>query len=86
MEGHWKFLGGGGVKVKILEVKYGAKLEFSWKKGAGWGGGVQNKKPSMWEYGYFLELHHVTYTVRYETGTKESTIMKREILYMCCLV
>ena len=29
MEGHQKFLGGGGVlKVKILEAKYEAKLEF----------------------------------------------------------
>ena len=29
MEGHRKFLGGGGVlKVKILEAKYEAKLEF----------------------------------------------------------
>jgi len=29
MEGHWKFLGGGGVlKAKILEAKYEAKLEF----------------------------------------------------------
>ena len=42
MEGHWKFLGGGGVlKVKILEAKYEAKLEFPM------GRGVQNKKPSM---------------------------------------
>ena len=30
MEGHWKFLGGGGgvLKAKILEAKYEAKLEF----------------------------------------------------------
>ena len=41
MEGHWKFLGGGGLKVKILEAKYEAKLEFPR------GRGVQNKKPSM---------------------------------------
>ena len=41
-EGHWKFLGGGGViKVKILEAKYETKLEFPV------GRGVQNKKPSM---------------------------------------
>ena len=39
MECHWKFLGGGGVlKVKILEAKYEAKLEFPG------GTGVQNKK------------------------------------------
>ena len=38
MEGHQKFLGGGGVlKVKILEAKYEAKLEFPG------GMGVQNK-------------------------------------------
>ena len=34
MEGHWKFLGGGGVlKVKILEAKYEAKLEFPGEMG-----------------------------------------------------
>ena len=31
MEGHWKFLGGGG---KILEAKYEVKLEFSGGRGA----------------------------------------------------
>ena len=44
--GHWKFPGGGGggggvLKLKILEAKYDAKLEFPevmW---------VQNKKPSV---------------------------------------
>ena len=44
MEGHWKFLGGGGggvLKVKILEAMFEAKLEFPG------GGGVQNKKPSV---------------------------------------
>ena len=41
MEGHWKFLWGGGLKVKILEAKYEAKLEFPG------GMGVQNKKPSV---------------------------------------
>ena len=40
MEGHWKFLGGGGVlKVKILEAKYEAKLEFPGIRGGGGGGG-----------------------------------------------
>ena len=41
MEGHWKFLGEGGLKVKILEAKYEAKLEFP--KGMR----VPNKKPSV---------------------------------------
>ena len=42
MEGHWKFLGGGGVlKVKILEAKYEAKLEFP---GGGGGGRVGGKQ------------------------------------------
>ena len=55
MEGHQKFLGGGGVfKVIILEVKYEAKLEFSGGMFGGWG--VQ-KNPSVGKYGYFLELH-----------------------------
>ena len=44
-EGHWKFLGGGGVlKAKILEVKYEAKLEFP---GGGGGMGVQKQKPPV---------------------------------------
>ena len=44
MEGHKKFLGGGGIlKAKILETKYEAKLEFHGEKG----GGMQNKKLSM---------------------------------------
>ena len=37
MKGHWKFLGEGVFKVKILETKYEAKLEFPG------GQGVQNK-------------------------------------------
>ena len=57
MEGYWKFLGGGGVlKAKILGVKYEAKLEFP----GGGGGGMENKNPSVGEYGYFLELHNVS--------------------------
>ena len=40
-----------GGALKILETKYAAKVEFLG------GEGVQNKKPSMGEYGYFLELH-----------------------------
>ena len=40
MEGHWKFLRGRGVlKVKILEAKYEAELEFPGRAG----GGMQNK-------------------------------------------
>ena len=34
MEGHWKFLGGGGVlKAKFLEAMYENKLEFPGGKG-----------------------------------------------------
>ena len=52
MEGHRKFLGGGGVlKVKILEAKYEAKLEFS-----GGMGGTKQKTFCGGEYGYILEL------------------------------
>ena len=45
--------GRGVLKAKILEAKYEAKLEF-----LGGGRGVQNKRPSVGEYGYFLELHN----------------------------
>ena len=39
MEGHWKFLGGGGVlEAKILEANYEAQLEFP----GGGGGAKQN--------------------------------------------
>ena len=57
MEGHRKFLGGGGcLKVKILEAKYEAKLEFP----GGMGGALTQTKNLPWgEYGYFLELHIV---------------------------
>ena len=44
--------GRGVVKAKLLEEKYEAKLEFP----GGWGGYA--KKPSVGEYGYFLELHN----------------------------
>ena len=60
MEGHWKFLGGGGVlKAKFLEEMYENKLEFP---GRGRRGGAFNKKPSVegggGGYGHFLELHN----------------------------
>ena len=52
MEGHWKFLGGGGIlKAKFLEAMYENKLKFP--GGEGGGGGV----PPLGQYGYFLELH-----------------------------
>ena len=44
--------GRGVLKVKILEIKYEAKLEFPG------GRGMQNKKPSVWEYEYFVGLHN----------------------------
>jgi len=40
----------GVIKANILEAKYEAKLEFL-------GGGDAKQKPSLGEYGYFLELH-----------------------------
>ena len=43
MEGHWKFLGGGGVlKAKFLEEMCENKLKFP-----GGEGGCQKKKPSV---------------------------------------
>ena len=45
------------LKVKILEAKHEDKLQFPGGRGAG----VQNKKPSMGEYGYFLEVHNWQY-------------------------
>ena len=50
-EGHWKFLGGGGVFKANLKAK-SMKLNWNFLGGEG----VQNK-PSVREYaGYFLEL------------------------------
>ena len=43
--------GRGVLKAKFLEAMYETKLEFP-------GGGVQNKKPSMGVYGYFLDMHN----------------------------
>ena len=45
--------GRGVLKVKILEAKYEAKLEFPE------GRGVAKQNPLLGEYGYFLELHNV---------------------------
>ena len=43
MEGHWKFLGGGGVlKAKFLEKMYENKLEFPGGRGEN-----KTKKPSV---------------------------------------
>ena len=44
--------GRGVLKAKFLEAMYETKLEFPG------GRGVRNKKPSMGEYGYFLEMHN----------------------------
>ena len=59
MEGHWKFLGGGGgvLKAKFFEAMYENKPEFPG------GGGCKTKNLPWGEYGYFLELHisYVTY-------------------------
>ena len=53
MEGHWKFLEGGVVlKVKILEAKYEAKLEFPGGRGS-----AKKKKPSVGGVWIFMELH-----------------------------
>ena len=54
MEGHWKFLGGGGVlKAKFFEEMYENKLEFP-----GGRGGAKQKNLLWGEYGYYLELHN----------------------------
>ena len=51
MEGHWKFLGGGGfLETKFLEAMYENKLEFPGGRGG------KTKNLPWWEYGYFLEL------------------------------
>ena len=56
MEGHWKFLGGGGVlKAKFLEAMYENKLEFPE------GRGVQNKKPSVGGVWIFSGTAHYNY-------------------------
>ena len=53
MEGHWKFLGGGGVlKTKFVEALYENKLEFP-----GGEGGCKTKNLPWGGYGYFLELY-----------------------------
>ena len=47
MEGHWKFLGGGGLRSQHLkkQIMKSTKLEFPVESGGG--GVVQNKKPSV---------------------------------------
>ena len=52
MEGHWKFLGGGGIlKAKFLEAMYDNKPEF-----LGVEEGCKVINLPWGEYGYFLEL------------------------------
>ena len=54
MEGHWKFLGGGGVlKAKFLEEMYTNKLEFP-----GGRGGCKTKKTSMGGVWIFSGTHN----------------------------
>ena len=55
MEGHWKFLGEGGLKSQNFRNKVLAKLEFP----GGRGRGCKAKKLPWGElYGYLLELHN----------------------------
>ena len=53
MEGHWKFLGGGGFfKAKFLEAMYEFKINWKFL-----GGGGDAKQNLPWgEYGYFLSF------------------------------
>ena len=58
MEGHWKFLGGGGggsQKAKFLAAMYENKLEVP-----GGRGGCKTKTLLGGECGYFLELHNAS--------------------------
>ena len=48
--------GRGVLKGKLLEEKNELMLNWTYLGGEG----VQNKKPSIGEHGYFLELHNVT--------------------------
>ena len=57
MEGHWKFQGEGGLKVKILEAKYEAKLQFP-----GPGTGMRNKKPYVGGVWIFSATAHYIIT------------------------
>ena len=53
MEGHWKFLGEGGLKTQ----NFRSKMKLNWNfPGGGWGG-TKQKTFRGGEYGYFLELH-----------------------------
>ena len=58
MEGHWKFLGGGGgvLKAQILEAKYEANKNWNFLGG----GGVQNKKPFAGGVWIFYGTAHYT--------------------------
>ena len=58
MEGHRKFLGGGGwgevLEGKILEAEYEAKPGISWGEG-----GCKTNNLLWGEYGNFLELLNI---------------------------
>ena len=52
MEGHWKFLGGGGLGSQILE----ASMKINWNFLGGWG--CKTKTFCGVEYRYYLEKQH----------------------------
>ena len=49
---------GGGLKSHNFRSKVWNVLKGGGGGGGGGEGGLQSKKPSMGEYGYFLELHN----------------------------
>ena len=54
-------MGGGEVKVKILEAKYEVKLAFPGGSDEVQGGGGEETKNLWWgEYGYFLKLYIIS--------------------------
>ena len=64
MEGHWKFLRGGGVlKAKFLEAMYENKLEFP----GGGSGGLKNKKPPVWGMWIFSGTSHCVIILELKT-------------------
>ena len=60
MEGHWKFLGGGGLRSQHLkkQIMKSTKLEFPVESGGGGGGAKQKAFCGGSLNGYFLKIHY----------------------------
>ena len=64
---------GGVLKAKFLEALANC-MKINWNFPEEVGGGVQNRKPSMEVYGYFLRLSHLKAKIEIKTKCESLTV------------